>query len=293
MSNHLASPRGGWAALGLILFSLLPGAGRAESEPEFYSLKTWAPVQTWQYVAIPALALTTVAIATINGPDAHWTGGILFDDSARNWLRLQSPSGRTNAATASDFFLYGVGTLPFLIDAVLLTGFSHKRMDLAWQMFVVDAEAITLTAFIDTTVKRIAGRQRPFVRECQMDPTLSDCGSFTSGPNLSFFSGHMAIASTAATLRCLQHLQLHLYGNDLADGGACGFAVAAAATTGLLRIMSDRHYASDVLAGALIGVGSAFLIQSLHVHPIRANEEIPLSLNVRRDFLGISYTSVF
>jgi membrane-associated phospholipid phosphatase len=283
-------------ALGLIV-SLLPGASHAQSEaePEFYSFKTWAPVQTWQYVAIPTVALTTLVIAaTTNPSEPRWTGGILFDDSARNWLRLHSAVGRTNAATASDFFLYAVGTLPFLVDAVLLTGFSRGRMDLAWQMFVVDAEAITLTAFIDTTVKRIAARQRPFVRECQLDPTLADCGgSFTSGPNLSFFSGHMAIASTAATLRCLQHLQYHLYGNTLGDAGACGVAVAAATLTGFLRIMSDRHYASDVLAGALIGVGSAFLIQSIHVHPVRSNGTMPINLNVRPNFLGITYTTGF
>jgi hypothetical protein len=110
---------------------------------------------------------------------------------------------RSNAATVSDVLLYGVGTLPFLIDAVLLTGLSHKRMDLAWQMFVLDAEAISLSAFVDTTVKRIAGRQRPNVPQCQTDPTLADCNNFTSGANFSFFSGHTAIASTAATLRCL------------------------------------------------------------------------------------------
>jgi membrane-associated phospholipid phosphatase len=281
-------------ALGLIA-SLLPGASHAESEPqpEFYSFKSWAPVQTWQYVAIPAVALTTMAIAFTSPSEPRWTGGILFDDSARNSLRLHSAVGRTNAATASDFFLYAVGTLPFLVDAVLLTGFSRGRMDLAWQMFVVDAEAITLTAFIDTTVKRIAARQRPFVRECQMDPTLSDCDSHTSGQNLSFFSGHMAIASTAATLRCLQHLQYHLYGNTLGDAGACGIAVGAATLTGLLRIMSDRHYASDVLVGALVGVGSAFLIQSIHVRPIRSNEGSPINLNVRPNFLGVTYTTGF
>lgn len=289
LSNRHASV----ATLGAILLSLLSSGSRAESEPDFYSLKSWAPAQTWQYVAIPVLAATTVAIATINAPEPHWTGGILFDNSARNWLRLQSPAARTHAATVSDFLLYGVGTLPFLIDAVLLTGFAHKRMDLAWQMFVVDAEAITIAAFLDTTVKLIAARQRPFVRECQIDPTLSDCRSYTSGANLSFFSGHMAIVSAAATLRCTQHLQLHLYANGLLDGGACGVAIAAAATTGLLRISSDRHYASDVLAGALVGAGTAFLVQAIHVRPIRSDEPIPLSLNVRRDFLGVSYTSVF
>src|SRR5262249_11444227 len=161
-----------------------------------------------------------------------------------------------HAASISDYLLYGVGTLPFLIDAGILTGLAHKRMDLAWQMFVLDAEAITLTAFINTSTKRIVARERPFVGDGQINPTAPDCGS---DANLSFFSGHAAIAATAATLRCLQHLNLHLYGNSFLDVGACGVAVAAAATTGLLRIISDQHYLSDVLAGTAIGAGAAFL----------------------------------
>ena len=287
-----ASSRISTAALGLMLFTLIPGASRADSEPEFYSLKDWAPVHTWQLVAIPAVGLATIGISTINLDSPHWTGGILFDDGVRNALRLESASARSHASSISDYLLYGIGTLPFLVDAVIITGIGHKRWDLAWQMFVLDTEAITLSAFVDTSTKRIAGRQRPFVRACETNPTLPDCSS--SGPNFSFFSGHAVITSTAATLRCLQHLKLHLYGNDFLDGGACGVAIAAAATTGLLRIMSDQHYATDVLVGAGIGAGSAFLVYAIHVRPSSKDPEpIPLHLNIRRDFVGVTYATVF
>jgi len=263
-----------------------------QSEPEFYSLKEWAPVHTWQLVAIPTVAAATIGISTINVNSPHWTGGILFDDGVRGALRLKSAAARSHAASWSDYLLYGVGTLPFLIDAVILTGVVHKRMDLAWQMFVLDAEAITLSAFMDTSTKVIAGRQRPFARECETNPTLPDCGG--SGANLSFFSGHAAIVSTAATLRCLQHLDLHLYGNALADGAACGFAVVVAATTGLLRVTSDQHYLTDVLAGAAVGAGAAALVYAIHVRPTaKGGGPIPLSVHFRRDFLGVSYGLVF
>jgi len=287
-----SSSRISTAALGLMLFTLIPAASRADSEPEFYSLKDWAPVHPWQLVAIPAVGLATIGISTISLDSPHWTGGILFDDGVRNALRLESSAARSHASSISDYLLVGIGTLPFLVDAVIITGIGHKRWDLAWQMFVLDAEAITLSAFVDTSTKRIAGRQRPFVRECETNPTLPDCTS--SGPNFSFFSGHAIITSTAATLRCLQHLKLHLYGNDFLDGGACGVAIAAAATTGLLRIMSDQHYATDVLVGAGIGAGSAFLVYAIHVRPSSKDPEpIPLHLNIRRDFIGVTYAKVF
>ncbi len=280
------------AVLGLVSCLLLADASHAQSEPEFYSLKDWAPVQTWQLVAIPAVAATTVGISFLTTDNPRWTGGILFDDSVRDGLRLRSAAARSHASSISDYLLYGVGTLPFLIDAGILTGVVHKRWDLAWQMFVLDAEAITLTSFVDTSTKRIVGRERPSVHECQINPTLPDCNA--SGANFSFFSGHMAIASTAATLRCLQHLKLHLYGSGFTDGAACGVAVAAAATTGLLRVMSDQHYLTDVLAGAAVGAGSAFLVYAIHVRPTSSGQgPIPLSLQVRRDFIGLSYASVF
>ncbi len=280
------------AVLGLASCLLLSDASHAQSEPAFYSLKEWAPVQTWQLVAIPTVAAATIGISAINVDSPHWTGGILFDDGVRGALRLRSAAARSHAATISDYLLYGVGTLPFLIDAVILTGVVHKRWDLAWQMFVLDAEAITLSAFVDTSTKRIAARQRPFARECETNPTLPDCGS--SGANLSFFSGHMVIASTSATLRCLQHLDLHLYGNAFTDGAACGVAVLAAATTGYLRVSSDQHYLTDVLAGAAVGAGAAFLVYAIHVRPMaNGGGPIPLSVHFRRDFLGVSYGLVF
>ncbi len=265
------------AVLGLASCLLLSDASHAQSEPAFYSLKEWAPVQTWQLVAIPTVAAATIGISAINVDSPHWTGGILFDDGVRGALRLRSAAARSHAATISDYLLYGVGTLPFLIDAVILTGVVHKRWDLAWQMFVLDAEAITLSAFVDTSTKRIAARQRPFARECETNPTLPDCGN--SGANLSFFSGHMAIASTAAAFT---------------DGAACGVAVLAAATTGYLRVSSDQHYLTDVLAGAAVGAGAAFLVYAIHVRPMaNGGGPIPLSVHFRRDFLGVSYGLVF
>ena len=51
---------------------------------------------------------------------------------------------------------------------------------------------------------------------------------------------------------CVQHSRLEIYGGA-ADKIVCPAALAVAATTGLLRIVSDRHWASDVLGGAIFG----------------------------------------
>jgi len=62
----------------------------------------------------------------------------------------------------------------------------------------------------------------------------------------SFPSGHTATAFTGA------HILFREYRDESLWIGATGYA--AAATTGLLRILNDRHWFSDVMAGAGIGI---------------------------------------
>jgi membrane-associated phospholipid phosphatase len=85
-----------------------------------------------------------------------------------------------------------------------------------------------------------------------------------------------------------------LFGNTAADATACGIGIAAGVTTGFLRIMADRHWASDVIIGAAVGTGSAFLVYSLKVKPTRADQlgwqVVPV---LRSDFLGLSFSGAF
>jgi membrane-associated phospholipid phosphatase len=142
----------------------------------------------------------------------------------------------------------------------------------------MDAEARTLTGLITEATKRLVGRERPT----------------GPGENDSFFSGHTSIAATAATLVCLQHVRLQLLGNSAADAAVCGAAAAAALSTGLLRVMSDRHYASDVIVGAAVGAGSAFLVYNLHVRPTSAERTaLQISPTLRPGFIGLSFAGGF
>lgn len=67
-----------------------------------------------------------------------------------------------------------------------------------------------------------------------------------SGTRNSFPSGHSATAFTGAELIRIE------YGNYI---GCAGYAVAL--TVGVLRIYNDRHWVTDVLGGAAIGILSA------------------------------------
>ncbi|MCW2118100.1 phosphatase PAP2 family protein [Flavobacterium sp. 7A] len=80
---------------------------------------------------------------------------------------------------------------------------------------------------------------------------------------LSFPSGHSAIAFTNAALLFQE------YKDDNLWYASSGFLFATA--TGVLRIANNKHFASDVLVGAGIGLASGFLVtywnplQNLHL----------------------------
>jgi membrane-associated phospholipid phosphatase len=267
--------------LGCILLAVGSATSQAESniEPDFYSLRDWAPVSTWEYIAIPAANAATLTIVLTVHPPPRWRGGILFDNWARSGLRLNSEAARSHAGTASTILVVALGLFPPLIDAGLMTGWIHERRDLAWQMLVLDAEVLTLTGLVTTTTTHLVGRERPSgMREDD-----------------SFFSGHASVGASAATLICLQHLDLGLFRSKAADASVCGVAAAASVTNSLLRVMADRHYASDVIVGTAVGIGSAFLVYKLKVKPSRAEQTSFLQFVpvLRSDFLGLSVAGDF
>jgi membrane-associated phospholipid phosphatase len=104
------------------------------------------------------------------------------------------------------------------------------------------------------------GRARPSYEDCQREPSFVGCNI---SPTASFPSGHTNEAFTAAGLSCANHRFVPLYGSVVWDGVACARDVALATADGVLRIMGDRHYATDVLTGAAIGFGFGYGVPTL------------------------------
>lgn len=105
--------------------------------------------------------------------------------------------------------------------------FQHQTINI----FV--ANAIAGTVF--TSLKHVIGKERP---------DQSDA--------LSFPSGHTSIAFTNAALLYWEYKDSNLW------YASSGFLFATA--TGILRIANNRHYTSDVLAGAGIGLASGLMV---------------------------------
>jgi hypothetical protein len=118
-----------------------------------------------------------------------------------------------------------------VLTGILAPGKGRTAGDETWNQ----AEAYAASLATTTLLKVAVGRRRP------------------DGGGNSFPSGHSTAAFTAATL---------LWRNSGPWVGVPACAVAAA--TAFSRVESGRHYPSDVLAGAAIGVLSAGIIDSLH-----------------------------
>ena len=122
---------------------------------------------------------------------------------------------------------------PWAAHAVMglcgVKGMSKNRL----QILTADALAAIMMATIVNGLKYSINRTRP------------------NGDNASFPSGHTATAFTGATLLA------HEYANRSIWIPIAGYTVAT--TTGVMRILNNRHYVSDVIVGAAIGILSAEL----------------------------------
>jgi membrane-associated phospholipid phosphatase len=197
--------------------------------------------------------------------EANWEGGILFDEAVRGGLRLADPEARRAAAGLSDAVALGLVAWTYGDVAGALAATRDRRLVSQWAG--INALSFSATMFVNQLTKRLTRRARPGALPCtapsEPEGTAEDPRCEDPDQNRSFFSGHTAFSFTSASLLCVHHGNLPVYGGGSPDALACASALGLAATVGLLRVVSDRHYLSDVLVGALVGFLSGFVLPSL------------------------------
>ena len=251
-------------ALVLTLCVRLPAALAADpaSPKEWRWDPAWSDAGVWDYtlsaVGFSALGLEVEFFQPYR-PPLHWTPPILFDDPVRSALRGSTQAVRANAEALS-WALFGLELgYPVLVD--LPYAWARHGKQVAWNLLWQDAMVLTLTGAADLALRDAIGRARPRTTDCLAqgrDDCLDDPESTRSFPG-----GHFAETTAAATLTCVQHLSLGLYGAPW-DAVTCAATLSADAAVGVLRLVSDNHWATDVIAGgalgAAIGVGLPILV---------------------------------
>jgi membrane-associated phospholipid phosphatase len=222
----------------------------------------WPKVHLVEYVVTGALVVGALALTFGVDPQTHGgQGGVLYDNGVRSLLRAETRSGRDAARIVGDMGYRVLLLYPFL-DLLITPLAVHGNPEVAWQMLAMDAEVMAIAGFVGIFTDHVFGRARPSQRECAQD---SHYERFCNGEDQfgSFLSGHSAIAAAGAGLTCAHHLNMPLYGGGAADVIACAAAATIAVTTGVARIVNDRHWATDVTAGLLIGGLAGYGIPAL------------------------------
>ena len=166
-------------------------------------------------------------------PTAMITAGVILlntDDNQELQDKSNNFFGKNFHSTADNIF-------PLVPIAQIYTGrylgfepknnFKHQTIDLV----VANATSLIIVEILKNSIKK----ERP-----------------DQSDNLSFPSGHSAIAFTNAALLFNEYKDSNIW------YASSGFLFAT--TTAIFRIANNKHYSSDVLTGAGIGLASGILV---------------------------------
>ena len=146
---------------------------------------------------------------------------------------------------SDDFFRFISDSEPYIIFAVpagVATAGYFKHDNSLVRNACTDLAALAVSGGITLILKYTINRDRPFV-------TYPDITKKSAAGSPSFPSGHTSSAFATATSVSLAYPKWYVIAPSFAWAGTVGYS----------RMHLGVHYPSDVLAGALIGSGCAYL----------------------------------
>lgn len=179
-------------------------------------------------------------------------GGLAFADKPLQRFAFNLRNKNAGLSTVSrQVTQFGGAYEAYTLGALGAYGFLFKNEKMKTSTLLAVQSYITGAA-VQAVVKFMTGRQRPFAvnsNQVAGEPTFR--GPFqvlrdAEGKRLngSFPSGHTTLAFAAATVYAME------YGNKK---WVPVFAYSAASLIGLSRMTENKHWATDVLAGAALG----------------------------------------
>ena len=175
----------------------------------------------------------------------RWCAANAVDAETRRALVWQDADAAARLSNVTGFLLVPLAAIGFDAMAAAHEGaIGNVPEDV-----LLTAEAGVLAADVDQLTKLLVGRERPFVHALAPDEKLQTASPADN--NVSFYSGHttetFALAAASGTIG-----ELHGYRWAPVAWGVGG---ALAGVTAYLRIAADKHWLTDVLVGAVVGIG--------------------------------------
>lgn len=252
LDDHLQAPPGQPVAVPTpspVVLGGVPTEPGTASRPLHWNRRRFTKADTVITLSGGAITLAT---AIIKPQPLHFRGPVLFDEDVRSALRAPTIQARYTFRDISDVGLSFAATWPFFVDALITAWWLRGSRDVAEQMALLGLETLAVSGAVQGITNTLASRERPYGSSCggELPDNAIDCTS--SSHYRSFFSGHAAFSFTSAALVCFNHLEFELLGSPW-DVVSCAGAYGVATTTATFRVVSDVHYASDILTGAIVG----------------------------------------
>jgi membrane-associated phospholipid phosphatase len=275
----------------------LSGGARAEDDHRLeWKYPHFSP---FEYATTGALIVNGAILELFSDQSAapRWVGPVLFDTAVRDAVVGRNRATRDTADTLSDVAFYSAQLYSTVVDSGGVALIGDQNFEVASQTTLLNVQANALVFLLTRSSHRILARARSFHLSC---PDDMDYSPYCDVPryNASFISGHASMAFAGAGLTCAHHQYLPLYGAPAADVAACVGVTVLATASGFLRIVADKHYASDVVAGAILGGLVGYGLPVLF-HYRRADDDppppgapAPASPNQARTF-GWSWSTPF
>lgn len=149
---------------------------------------------------------------------------------------------RTFEHITNSYAVVSIGT-PLTMYAV---GLINKDLQLKKDAIFI-GESVAASVFVTIVLKEAIKRDRPFV-------TYPEIEKLTSAGGYSMPSGHTSIAFATATSLSMAYPKWYVIAPSFVWASAVGYS----------RMHLGVHYPSDVIAGALVGSGSAYLTYKIN-----------------------------
>jgi len=171
---------------------------------------------------------------------------------AQNWdvnlLNKFNPNGGNESSSwkfVSNHAIYMSAATPLTLMAISMINHDQRLKQTAFNTGIALLGNTAMTMMMKNTIQR----QRPFVKYGDKIVLQGN----TSPTDYSFPSGHTSTAFSVATSVSLAYPKWYVIAPSFAFAGATAYS----------RMYRGAHYPSDVLAGVLVGTGSAYLTHKL------------------------------
>ncbi len=263
-----------YVLIGLLLLQLpLSAQSLCSSTPSFYLKDGW---DSFIYTVSDPVRWETREYVVLGATMAGVGIAISQDESFRNWLRGEPGPVQDRLAVAGEL----MGNTYYVASALALSygGACLFKNDRLSEAIWVTTKSVVISAVITHTMKSVFNRQRPFEGGEDANAQKWFYGRPFQDGNKSFPSGHTTTAFAIAS-------GLSNYYYDKWWIGAVAYPLAG--LTAWSRMYDDKHWLSDVLAGAAIGTFTGKVVNS---HQNKIKVSVVPSAFTDSPLLGIYYT---